>query len=102
MTASPNPVPAPLHEAKFRDPLVTAKGERRAAVSLGALRTLWFNTGTLCNLTCAHCYIESSPRNDATAARPTAGSWLEAAAAAFVVSLMASTMVDGRPFVNPG
>ena len=51
--------------AKFRDPQVTAKGERRAAVALGALSTLWFNTGTLCNLTCANCYIESSPRNDA-------------------------------------
>ena len=51
--------------AKFRDPQVTARGERRAAVALSALRTLWFNTGTLCNLTCANCYIESSPRNDA-------------------------------------
>ncbi|MGE0769916.1 MAG: radical SAM protein [Hyphomicrobiaceae bacterium] len=25
---------------------------------------MWFNTGTLCNITCANCYIESSPRND--------------------------------------
>jgi MoaA/NifB/PqqE/SkfB family radical SAM enzyme len=25
---------------------------------------LWFNTGTLCNLTCRNCYIESSPTND--------------------------------------
>jgi uncharacterized Fe-S cluster-containing radical SAM superfamily protein len=25
---------------------------------------LWINTGTLCNLTCEHCYIESSPSND--------------------------------------
>jgi hypothetical protein len=49
---------------KFRDPAVTAKGDRRASVRLGALRTLWFNTGTLCNITCENCYIESSPRND--------------------------------------
>ncbi len=49
---------------KFEDPLVTAAGERRAQVALKALETLWFNTGTLCNLTCSHCYIESSPRND--------------------------------------
>jgi uncharacterized Fe-S cluster-containing radical SAM superfamily protein len=42
----------------------TAKGERRASVSLRRLETLWFNTGTLCNITCANCYIESSPRND--------------------------------------
>ena len=29
------------------------------------LATLWINTGTLCNLACRTCYIESSPRNDA-------------------------------------
>lgn len=49
---------------KFSDPRVTAKGETRAVVPLHALETLWFNTGTLCNITCAHCYIESSPKND--------------------------------------
>ncbi len=48
---------------KFSDPDITAKGERRASVALGALDTLWFNTGTLCNVTCRNCYIESSPRN---------------------------------------
>ena len=53
-----------LHPAKFRDPRITAKGETRATVALRALETLWFNTGTLCNLTCRNCYIESSPRND--------------------------------------
>jgi hypothetical protein len=53
-----------LDPAKFRDPDVTSKGEARAAVALRALETLWFNTGTLCNLTCGNCYIESSPRND--------------------------------------
>ena len=53
-----------LDPAKFRDPLVTASGEARASVALRALETLWFNTGTLCNLTCRNCYIESSPRND--------------------------------------
>jgi uncharacterized Fe-S cluster-containing radical SAM superfamily protein len=53
-----------LDPAKFRDPFVTAKGERRASVPLNRLRTLWFNTGTLCNIACRNCYIESSPRND--------------------------------------
>ena len=52
-----------LDPAKFHDPLVTAKGERRAAVAFAGLETLWFNTGTLCNITCTRCYIESSPRN---------------------------------------
>ncbi|MEL6564020.1 MAG: radical SAM protein [Pseudomonadota bacterium] len=50
---------------KFQDPDVTAKGEARAKVSLTHPETLWFNTGTLCNITCANCYIESSPTNDA-------------------------------------
>jgi hypothetical protein len=50
---------------KFRDPQITADGKPRASVELGGLTTLWFNTGTLCNLTCVNCYIESSPRNDA-------------------------------------
>jgi len=53
-----------LDPRKFRDPRITARGERRAEVALGGLRTLWFNTGTLCNLTCRNCYIESSPTND--------------------------------------
>lgn len=50
--------------ARFDDPDWTARGERRASVPLGRLDTLWFNTGTLCNITCGHCYIESSPTND--------------------------------------
>jgi uncharacterized Fe-S cluster-containing radical SAM superfamily protein len=57
---TPSAQPCP----KFCDPEWTAKGERRASVPLRALETLWFNTGTLCNITCANCYIESSPRND--------------------------------------
>ena len=55
----------PLDLAKFRDPLCTAQGDRRAQVSLQRLETLWINTGTLCNLACKTCYIESSPTNDA-------------------------------------
>lgn len=54
----------PLVAAKFQDPRITADGSPRASVALGRLQTLWFNTGTLCNITCATCYIESSPRND--------------------------------------
>jgi uncharacterized Fe-S cluster-containing radical SAM superfamily protein len=49
----------------FTDPLRTLDGKPRARVPLRALDTLWFNTGTLCNLTCENCYIESSPTNDA-------------------------------------
>ena len=49
---------------KFQNPSHTAKAIPRAHVALGTLDTLWFNTGTRCNLTCRHCYIESGPRND--------------------------------------
>ncbi|MEM9716167.1 MAG: radical SAM protein [Pseudomonadota bacterium] len=49
---------------KFQDPDVTAKGEARASVPLMKATTLWFNTGTLCNIECVNCYIESSPQND--------------------------------------
>lgn len=59
------PDKAPLRAEKFRDPAYTADGARRATVALEKLDTLWFNTGTLCNLACASCYIESSPTNDA-------------------------------------
>jgi sulfatase maturation enzyme AslB (radical SAM superfamily) len=65
--ASPfaDPGKRPLDRAKFQDPMLTAKGEPRASVRLDRLDTLWINTGTLCNLACASCYIESSPTNDA-------------------------------------
>ena len=49
---------------KFRNPTITADGQPRAGVRLDRLATLWFNTGTLCNLACENCYIESTPRND--------------------------------------
>lgn len=73
MASDPSPVPSPfaladgrpLPPAKFADPEWTAKGEARASVAMTGLATLWFNTGTLCNLACASCYIESSPTNDA-------------------------------------
>ena len=48
----------------FSDPSITAKGEQRARVGLKKLETLWFNTGTPCNIECVNCYIESSPKND--------------------------------------
>jgi hypothetical protein len=53
-----------LRVGKFELPDVTAKGEQRASVPLKHLETLWFNTGTLCNIECINCYIESSPGND--------------------------------------
>ncbi len=61
---SPQKEAPSLDPRKFRDPDFTAGGERRASIALGTPATLWVNTGTLCNLTCRNCYIESSPTND--------------------------------------
>ncbi|MFQ5622246.1 MAG: radical SAM protein [Paracoccaceae bacterium] len=49
---------------KFEHPEITASGRERASVPLLKPETLWFNTGTLCNIECVNCYIESSPTND--------------------------------------
>ena len=59
-----SPAVPSMDERCFSDPLATTSGEPRASVALGELSTLWFNTGTLCNIACAGCYIESTPRND--------------------------------------
>jgi len=96
------PQAAPLAPDKFADPLRTADGSERASVPLVALETLWFNTGTLCNLACAGCYIKSSPTNDA----------LAYLAAADVVRFLDEIEEDslptreigftgGEPFLNP-
>jgi pyruvate-formate lyase-activating enzyme len=87
---------------KFRDPLVTAKGERRASVALRALDTLWINTGTLCNLTCRNCYIESSPSNDSLVymtAAEVAGYLDEIQRDGLPTRLIGFT--GGEPFMNP-
>jgi MoaA/NifB/PqqE/SkfB family radical SAM enzyme len=92
----------PLDPAKFRDPFVTAKGEARAQVALRSLETLWFNTGTLCNLTCRNCYIESSPRNDRLAylTRDEVRGYLdEIARDGLRTRLIGFT--GGEPFMNP-
>ena len=60
---SARPIGRPL--GKFEDPQTTANGETRATVALTNPTTLWFNTGTLCNIECKRCYIDSSPTNDA-------------------------------------
>jgi len=92
----------PLNPAKFRDPHVTANGETRAQVALRSLDTLWFNTGTLCNLTCRNCYIDSSPRNDSLAylTRDEVREYLdEIARDRLPTKLIGFT--GGEPFMNP-
>lgn len=92
----------PLAREKFSDPEWTAKGEPRASVALTGLETLWFNTGTLCNLACANCYIESSPTNDALV-------YISAADVARYLDEIADGdlgtreigFTGGEPFMNP-
>lgn len=89
-----------LDPAKFRDPEVTAKGEQRASVALTGLETLWINTGTLCNLACRTCYIESSPRNDALVYISLAEckAYLDEAQA---LGTREIGFTGGEPFMNP-
>ncbi len=91
-----------LDPAKFRDPATTAKGETRATVALRALETLWFNTGTLCNLTCRNCYIESSPRNDRLAYLTVAEvvTYLDEIARDHLPTKLIG-FTGGEPFMNP-
>lgn len=91
-----------LDPAKFRDPERTAKGEPRASVTLKKLETLWINTGTLCNLECRNCYIESSPSNDRLA-------YITTNEVAFYLDEIATHQLGtqvvgftgGEPFLNP-
>jgi hypothetical protein len=91
-----------LAPGKFSDPDVTARGETRASVALTSLYTLWINTGTLCNIECAHCYIESSPTNDAlvyfTAADATA---LFEEIEDLGLGTREIGFTGGEPFMNP-
>ena len=56
-----------LSDNKFKNQKVTADGSNRAFIEARNIKTLWFNTGTLCNIECKNCYIESSPKNDSLA-----------------------------------
>jgi len=87
---------------KFTDPDHTISGEARASVALDRLETLWINTGTLCNIECVNCYIESSPTND----RLTYISASETGAYLDEISglKLATTEIGftgGEPFMNP-
>lgn len=53
-----------ISKNKFKNPFITADGNKRAFIEAKKIKTLWFNTGTLCNIECKNCYIESSPKND--------------------------------------
>jgi hypothetical protein len=109
LSASPGPPLSPfawpagpaLRPGKFRDPSLTLEGAPRARVAMTGLTTLWFNTGTLCNIACANCYIDSSPRNDALvylSAREVEGFLSEAGALGLPMREVGFT--GGEPFMN--
>ncbi len=91
--------PRTLSPGKFSDPRRTLDGADRAKVTLIRLETLWFNTGTLCNIACANCYIDSSPTNDALAylTRADAGAYL----AELGPRRLEIGFTGGEPFMNP-
>jgi len=91
-----------LTPAPFADPRVTAKGEPRAQAPFVGLETLWLNTGTLCNLACGHCYIESSPTNDRLAylTRADARAYLDEIARDRLPTTEIG-LTGGEPFMNP-
>ncbi len=92
----------PASLRRFVDPRWTADGSVRARVELKTLETLWFNTGSLCNIACLNCYIESSPTNDALA-------YLTAEDVAAYLAEIAQHDLEtreigftgGEPFMNP-
>lgn len=92
----------PQPERRFVDPAMTADGEPHASVSLDGLQTLWFNTGTVCNIACAGCYIESTPRNDKLIylSRASFDRFLDEAAALHP-ELGEIGFTGGEPFMNP-
>ena len=102
MTTMVGASPQALAPEKFRDPDVTARGEPRAKVGLTGLETLWFNTGTLCNLACAGCYIESSPKNDRLAylTRAEMRAYLDEIARDRLPTRLVG-FTGGEPFMNP-
>ena len=90
------------NDGKFQDRFVTANGETRASVALSKPQTLWFNTGTLCNIECANCYIASSPTNDSLvyiSADEVKDYLDQIEARSWPVTEIAFT--GGEPFMNP-
>lgn len=94
--------PCAAWDGKFDDPRVTLKGEPRAIVPFSRFETLWLNTGTLCNIACHNCYIESSPSNDRLAylSRAEAQEFI-AEAAGLAQPPTEIGFTGGEPFMNP-
>lgn len=68
-------------------------------ITLNRLEILWVNTGTLCNIACIGCFMESSPTNDRLA-------YVQADEFATFLKTAPSSLQEigftgGEPFMNP-
>ncbi len=81
-------------------PVVTHPRRESPSVGLRSLDTLWFQVGgTLCNLTCSHCFISCSPTNHTHEflSLETVRSYLEEAVELGVKEYY---FTGGEPFIN--
>jgi predicted phosphodiesterase len=94
--------PSRAPEPSVTDPQRTGSGEPHARVALDGLSALWFNTGTLCNIACIDCYIESTPRNDRLIylSRADFDRFMDEAAMLHP-ELQEIGFTGGEPFMNP-
>ncbi len=81
----------PLEDTPQAEPVSRQKLER--------LETLWINTGTLCNLSCIGCFMESSPDNDSLAYFSLR--FLNEILATSTVELQEIGFTGGEPFMHP-
>ena len=90
------------NHGKFENPHITADGAARASVAFTHPKTLWFNTGTLCNIECVNCYIDSSPTNDALVYinKNEVGDYLDQLII-YNWQIREIAFTGGEPFMNP-
>jgi len=96
-----------INMKKFENEFFTATGQARAKVSFKGLSVLWFNTGSLCNLSCNSCFMESGPTNDRLSflnlqdIGPFLDEAQEAADDQVSVGDFLVGLTGGEPFLNP-
>ncbi len=73
--------------------------ESTPIVPLQRLATLWVNTGTLCNLSCINCFMDSTPSNDSLAYFT--ASDFQSVLAQAPDSVTEIGFTGGEPFMNP-
>jgi molybdenum cofactor biosynthesis enzyme MoaA len=88
------------HDPAAPAPLASGFARPAPRVELRALDTLWFQVaGTLCNITCTHCFISCSPKNHSHEMMSLAEceTWLEQARE---LGVREYYFTGGEPFMN--